>query len=113
MLLVAGLIALILLGLPWGLVALVGAMCLEVGEYFAWKRFLRRYRLRSGPETLIGRNVTVVDDCAPVGRVRLDGEFWNARARAPVREGETVRITALDGLTLEVERANGSELSAR
>jgi len=103
-LLLGGLVALLILGIPWGLVALVGALCLEVGEYFAWRRFLRRYRLRSGPETLVGRTATVVDDCDPVGRVRLDGEFWNARAAIPVREGETVRITAIHGLTLEVER---------
>jgi membrane protein implicated in regulation of membrane protease activity len=103
MLLIGGLIALLVLGAPWGLVALAGAMFCEIGEYFAWKRFLRRYRLRSGPETLVGRTVTVVDDVDPLGRVRLDGEYWNARAEVPVREGETARITAIDGLTLEVE----------
>src|SRR3954471_6019494 len=113
MLLIGGLIALLVLGTPWGLVILACAFWLEIVEYFAWKRFLRRYRLRTGPETLVGRTAKVVDDCDPAGRVRPDGEFWSARARAPVREGETVRITALDGLTLEVERANGSDLSAR
>lgn len=103
MLLIAGLIALLIVGTPWGLVILAGALCLEVGEYFAWKRFLRRYQLRSGPETLVGRTATVVDDIDPRGRVRLDGEFWNARADIPVKAGETVRIAAIDGLTLEVE----------
>ena len=103
MLLVAGLIALLLLGTPWGLVALAGALCLEIAEYFAWRRFLRRYRLRSGPETLVGRTATVVDDIDPIGRVRLGGEYWNARGEIPARAGETVRITGLDGLTLEVE----------
>jgi membrane-bound serine protease (ClpP class) len=103
MLLVAGLIALFLLRVPWGLVVLAGALILEVGEYFAWKRFLRRYRLRSGPETLVGRTATVVDDCDPFGRVRLDGEYWKARAHVPAKEGETVRITGIDGLTLDVE----------
>jgi len=103
MLLVAALIALLLLGLPWGLVALAVALVLEVGEYFAWKRFLRRYRLRSGPETLVGRTATVVDDCEPLGRVRLGAEYWKARARVPAKEGETVRITGIDELTLEVE----------
>ena len=106
MLLIGGLIALFVLGVPWGLVVLVGAMCLEVLEYFAWKRFLRRYQLRSGPETLVGRTATVVDDIDPAGRVRLDGEYWNARASDPARAGETVRITAIDGLTLEVEPEN-------
>jgi membrane-bound serine protease (ClpP class) len=103
MLLIGGLIALLVLGVPWGLVVVAGALCLEIGEYFAWKRFLRRYRLRSGPETLVGRTATVVDDIDPRGRVRLDGEYWNARAEVPVSAGETVRIAAIDGLTLEVE----------
>ena len=104
MLLVLGLIALILLGTPWGLVALAGALCLEVLEYFAWRRFLRRYRLRSGPETIVGQTATVIDECAPVGRVRFQGEIWKAHASDPVSEGESVRITAVDGLTLHVER---------
>jgi membrane-bound serine protease (ClpP class) len=103
MLLIAGLMVLLVVGTPWGLVAVAGALVLEVGEYFAWKRFLRRYRLRSGPETLIGRTATVVDDCDPIGRVRLDGEFWNARSDVPVHAGEVVRIKAIDGLTLGVE----------
>src|SRR3954468_6845536 len=105
MLLIAALIALLVLGAPWGVVVLGAALGLEVLEYLAWKRFLRRYRLRSGPETLVGRTATVVDDCDPLGRVRLDGEYWNARARVPVHEGQTVRSEAIDGLTLEVERA--------
>ena len=104
MLLVLGLIALILFGTPWGLVALVGALCLEVLEYFAWRRFLRRYRLRSGPETIVGQTAVVIDECAPVGRVRFQGEIWKARASDPISEGESVRITAVDGLTLAVER---------
>lgn len=111
MLLVAGLIVLLLVGPPWGLIALAGALCLEIGEYFAWKRFLQRYRLRSGPETLVGRTAIVVDDCGPLGRVRLGGEFWNARAEVPVSAGETVRITAVEGLTLEVEPDDGSHFS--
>jgi membrane-bound serine protease (ClpP class) len=102
-LLILGLIALILLGLPWGLVALLGALVLEVLEYFAWRHFLRRYRLRSGPETIVGQTATVVDECAPLGRVRFQGELWNARASEPISEGESVRITAVDGLTFEVE----------
>jgi membrane-bound serine protease (ClpP class) len=103
-LLILGLVALILFGTPWGLVALAGALALEILEYFAWKRFLRRYRLRSGPETLVGTTVTVVDECAPSGRVRLYGELWNAHSSETIAEGERARITAVDGLTLEIER---------
>lgn len=109
MLLILGLVALVVFGLPWGLVALVGALALEVLEYLGWKRFLRRYRLRSGPETLVGMTATVIDDCAPLGRVRLHGELWNARARESIPAGETVRITAVDGLTFEVEPGDRPE----
>lgn len=106
MLLVLGLIALILFGVPWGLVALLAALCLEILEYFLWQRFLRRYRLRSGPETIAGQTAVVIDECAPLGKVRFRGEVWNARASDPVSEGESVRITAVHGLELEVERKN-------
>lgn len=102
MLLIGGLIALLVLGTPWGLVILACAFWLEIVEYFAWKRFLRRYRLRSGPETLVGRTAIVVDEIDPLGRVRLEGAYWNARSGVPVHEGERVRIEAVDGLTLDV-----------
>lgn len=103
MLVILGLVALLLFGTPWGLVALIAGLLLEILEYVGWKRFLRRYRLRSGPETLIGATATVVEDCAPAGQVRVHGEIWNARSTEPVAAGESVRITALDGLTLHVD----------
>ena len=109
MLVLLALVVLILVGLPWGLVALVVALALEVLEYLAWKRFLRRYRLRSGPETIVGSKATVVEDCAPVGQVRMLGELWRARCEEPVAAGEEVRITAVDGLTLDVERQPAAE----
>jgi membrane-bound serine protease (ClpP class) len=102
-LVILGLVALLVFGTPWGLVALIAGLLLEILEYFGWKRFLRRYRVRSGPETLIGETATVVEDCAPAGQVRVHGEIWNARSTAPAMAGEAVRITALDGLTLHVE----------
>jgi membrane-bound serine protease (ClpP class) len=102
-LVILGLVALLLFGMPWGLVAVIAGLLLEILEYVGWKRFLRRYRVRSGPETLIGATAIVVEDCAPAGQVRLQGEIWNARSTEPVTAGETVRITALEGLTLSVE----------
>ena len=103
MLLLLGILALILFGLPWGLVALFAALCLEILEYLFWKRFLRRYRLRSGPETFVGQTATVIDDAPPRAGSGFRGRSGR-RARATAdAEGETVRITAVDGLTLEVE----------
>ena len=50
----------------------------------------------------------MIDECAPEGRVRFQGEIWKARASDPVSEGDSVRITAVHGLTLDVERATVS-----
>ncbi len=103
MLLLLALASLFLLPSPWGVVAVVAAAAVEVLEILFWKRFLRRYRLRVGPETMVGTRATVVERCAPLGQVRVQRELWRARARSPVEAGETVRVAAVDGLTLEVE----------
>jgi membrane-bound serine protease (ClpP class) len=102
-LLLLALAGLFLLPSPWGVVALVATAAVEVLEILFWKRFLRRYRLRVGPETMVGTRATVVEACAPLGQVRVRGELWRARARSPVHAGETVRVAAVEGLTLEVE----------
>jgi membrane protein implicated in regulation of membrane protease activity len=47
----------------------------------------------------------VVTRCAPLGQVRLQGELWRARCEEGADPGERVRVRALDGLTLVVERA--------
>jgi membrane-bound serine protease (ClpP class) len=88
---------------PWRILALAAAMVIEVGEVYFWIRFLRRYRVTTGAEGLIGKRVEVLEACEPAGRVRVHGEIWNARCAAGVRPGQTARITAVDGLTLRVE----------
>jgi membrane-bound serine protease (ClpP class) len=106
MLVVLALVGLFLLPAPWGVIAVALAAAVEVLELAFWRWFARRYKLRSGPEMLIGMRATVVEACAPMGRVRVRGEYWTARsAGAPVEAGEEVTITALDGLTLDVEPA--------
>jgi membrane-bound serine protease (ClpP class) len=99
-------IALALLVLPpWlGLIAVVTGIVVELAEVGFWIRFLRRYRVRTGSEGLVGSVAEVVETCDPEGRVRLRGEFW--RARAPLSTiatvGQLVEVTAVDGLTLEI-----------
>jgi membrane protein implicated in regulation of membrane protease activity len=88
---------------PWRVVFLVCAMFVEVGEVFFWIRFLRRYRVTTGAEGLIGQRAEVIEALSPAGRVRVRGEIWNARGRTAVATGEPVRIAAVEGLTLVVE----------
>ena len=98
-------IALALFVLPPGLgvTAVVLGIVVEVAEVGFWIRFLRRYRVTTGVEGLIGARAEVIEACDPEGRVRLRGEIWHARCRAGAGVGEQVTVTGVDGLTLEVE----------
>ena len=79
---VAILLALFVLPSPWGLVAILAAVALEVGESWFWIRFTQ---------------------CRPDGRVRVRGELWRARCAGGAEVGEHVRVVRIDDLTLQVE----------
>jgi membrane-bound serine protease (ClpP class) len=51
----------------------------------------------------LGRAMTALQ-AGRVGRVVAHGEIWRAVADEPIAEGETVRVTGVDGLTLTVRR---------
>jgi membrane protein implicated in regulation of membrane protease activity len=82
---------------PWRVVVLVCAALIEVGEVFFWIRFLRRYRVTTGAEGMVGERAEVIGP----GRVRVRGEIWSARGAG--LQGETARVAEVDGLTLVVE----------
>jgi membrane-bound serine protease (ClpP class) len=99
---IAILLTVFVLSPPIGAAVVVLAAVVEVGEVLFWRRFLRRYRVSTGAEALVGESVEVVQACDPSGRVRVRGELWNARAPQPLGVGDVARVTAVDGLTLEV-----------
>ena len=103
MLLALAIVGLFVLPEPWGLILLPIAALIEVGELYLWISFLRRYRVTTGAEGLIGERAEVISECTPAGRVRVHGEIWNARCAGGAARGEPVRVTAVDGLTLTVE----------
>ena len=78
--LLIGAIALALLVLPpgWGIALVTIAAVIEVAEVGFWIRFLRRYRVRTGIEGLIGSHGGGDRACDPRGRVRFRGEIWHA-----------------------------------
>jgi membrane-bound serine protease (ClpP class) len=100
-----GMIALALFILPpgWGIAAVALGIVVEVAEVGFWIRFLRRYRVTTGAEGLIGARAEVIEACRPTGRVRLRGEIWRARCSSGAEVGERVTVSDVDGLTLEVE----------
>ncbi|MFN2155277.1 MAG: NfeD family protein [Anaerolineae bacterium] len=63
----------------------------------------RRYPVMSGREALIGATGIARSDLDPTGTVHVSGEIWTAIAQGgAIREGESVRVLAVEGLRLRV-----------
>ena len=111
--LLAGMAGLFLLPTPWNVVAVCVAALIEVAEVAFWLRFLRRYRVRTGAEGMVGERAEVIEPVgAGGGRVRVYGEIWAARsAGAPLggrREGARDRRGRADGLDRRRPRRRGA-----
>ncbi len=79
-------------------------LALFAGEVGFWQRKVRGQKKVVGRDTLIGETALVVTACRPDGQVKLGGETWSARCEQGADRGEKVTVTAVDDLTLVVER---------
>jgi membrane-bound serine protease (ClpP class) len=102
MVLTVAIILALLLPSPVNWVVLALGAAAEVGEIVWGRRLARRWRPKTGPEAMIGQTAAVVEACRPDGSVRVRGELWEAHCEAGADAGQTVRIAALNGLTLTV-----------
>jgi membrane-bound serine protease (ClpP class) len=77
---------------------------------FIGQRAVRSFRssVTTGAEGLVGAIGSAAADLAPEGAVFIHGERWRAGSAVPVREGQPVRVVAVQGLYLTVEPANPS-----
>jgi membrane-bound serine protease (ClpP class) len=64
----------------------------------------RRRAVASGVEHLLGQSAVVRSSNGRDGYVWLDGELWHARSDRPLDVEDSVEVTAIDGLTLEVRK---------
>jgi membrane-bound serine protease (ClpP class) len=64
----------------------------------------RRSKVVTGLQGMIGAVGEARTDIDPEGKVFVQGELWNAHARARVGLGEHVVVRKVDGLELEVEK---------
>jgi membrane protein implicated in regulation of membrane protease activity len=105
-LILAILVAVLFLESPWSIVVLVVGCILEVGEIAFLRRWSKRIDRKTakttGSEAMIGQSAEVVEECQPVGTVRVNGELWAARCPEGAARGDTVRVKGVDGLTLVV-----------
>ncbi len=58
----------------------------------------------TGAEGMIGEIGTALTEVSATGRVRVHGEIWQGRSDAPIASGEKVRVLAVEGLLVKVER---------
>ena len=107
MLLLAALVLFLVLASPWNSVAGAILLVAGIGEVAYWWHTVKHRRLQAGAEAMIGGHAKVVADCRPEGRVSFEGALWNARCEGGAGGGEAVRVSGVDGLRLEVERASG------
>jgi membrane-bound serine protease (ClpP class) len=90
-------------GVPFSLVLGVAAAS-GAFIFFAIGMMLkaRRRPVVSGREELIGSTGELLEDCAPEAWARIHGETWRVRSGAALKSGQRVRVTAMNGLLLDV-----------
>ena len=65
------------------------------------------------PSRMIGLKGRALTEVASEGRVMVQGEYWWARARERIAAGESVRVSGIDGMMLEVEPYPDSHMVRR
>ncbi|MFO7994472.1 MAG: NfeD family protein [Marinobacter sp.] len=90
----------------------IGGTALVAAGFMLWTviRFigLRRKHPVSGTEQIVHERATALDDFQEQdgqyrGHARLSGERWNALSQAPVRAGDRLHVSSIEGLTVHVE----------
>lgn len=85
---------------------LIVGVALVSGGLMLWTlmRFatLHHRPVHSGAEQLIGADAIALEDFDTHGHVQLHGERWNAVSNVPVKQGDQLTVTRLEGLTVYV-----------
>ena len=64
----------------------------------------RKRPVVSGLEEMLHASGEVLEDFEGKGRIRIHGEIWWAKSSVPLRQGDHVVVTAVDGLVLYVNK---------
>ena len=82
-------------------VALAVGVSVAVVSYLVAKTFGRP--VSTGKEGMMGKIGEAAGDLTPRGKVFINGEYWNVVATEHVRQGQRVRVIAVEGLMLKVQ----------
>ena len=91
-------------------VTFVVAVAATTGGLLLWMvSYLVKLRNRgavTGKGSILGGMGSAMDTFSGEGKIWLEGEAWVAHSKVPIEKGQQVVVTAMDGLTLEVEPAS-------
>ncbi|MDX1597862.1 MAG: nodulation protein NfeD [Marinobacter sp.] len=91
---------------------MIGGTAAVAGGFILWTAMrligLRKRHPVTGPEQIPHEQALALDDFEPVeghyrGHVRMSSERWNATSTSPVKTGDELNVTAIEGLTVVVE----------
>jgi len=92
------------LSIPYALIAGVAAASALFLVFVLGMIVRARFRpVVSGRESLLGASAEALEDFQGEGWVRVQGERWRMKVSGPVRRGERLRITAVEGLVLRAD----------
>jgi membrane-bound serine protease (ClpP class) len=86
---------------------LIGSTALASALFFLWIMgrlyTIRRKKIITGSEELIGITGEAMEDFTEQGRVWVRGESWQAETAVPVRKGQKIQVSAKNGLLLQIK----------
>jgi len=91
---------------------LVGTALVSAGVVFTIVWLAARSRGRpvvSGREDMIGARGELLEDLAGEGWAHVRGERWRVRSAVALKQGQRVRVTGMEGLTLTVQAENKTD----
>jgi membrane-bound serine protease (ClpP class) len=103
MFLLLALLLFIVLPSPWNVIGGLASLACLVFEITFFQRRVRRGKVQTGAERLVGATGEATERLAPSGQIRVLGELWQARSSTELPAGSHVRVVAVHGLVLEVE----------
>jgi len=92
-------------------IATAAALCLLGVIWLAMRS--RTRPIVSGREQMVGATAVALEDFVGDGAARIYGERWRAHSTVPVRKGQRLRVTRIDGLLLYVEPLESDEPPGR
>lgn len=91
-------------GIPTGLIGSIGLLGGGMVMAIVWLAVRARRRpVVTGIEEMLGAVGEAAADFSDSGHILVHGELWKATTTQPVRKGQKLRVTKIDGLQLTVE----------